>query len=268
MKAKLFTLFISFSIISSTAGALKIQEYLDLLNYHGDLGNIEWLINGEVIVALDKPTAFYNCKEIKNFEGKTVTLKSHEFTHDPYNDVIEIKNNTNRTVKSVSIEFKKRGSSSISYNEEIRHEIVPDGRALIGTNGLPTSSNKYIPYVDGDYDEHFRLPRDVKIDSVKLREMDRIVCHVFYSENELKDIAEKQKIDELELAEKKKIANEVAKKASDRRVQKEKIFNNCIENRLPPTASNEFKISVLRNCDRISDAPNLWNRIRYDYLMQ
>ena len=275
MRVKLSICLILLSFIASTASAVSLQDALNRLAFaESNLGitdKVEWLTNEGSFIAFKKPKAFDTCKEIKRVEGKTFTLKANEFVYERRDNVIEIQNNGNQMVKSVSIEFKRRTSSSILYNEEIHHEIAANGRALIGTDGPPISSTNssyddYIP--DDDYDQHFRLPGTAEIVSLRLREIDRVTCRVFYSENELKDIAEKQEKDEKELKKKSKVASEVATEALEHRVRKEKIFNNCIEDKLPPTASNEFKRSILLNCDRISDAPNLWNRIRYDYLMQ
>ena len=48
----------------------------------------------------------------------------------------------------------------------------------------------------------------------------------------------------------------------------EKIYTNCIADKLPPKANREFTESIISICSRAMENPTFWNRLRYDYLGQ
>ena len=97
-----------------------------------------WVTDKESILSVRRPKAFDTCKEISRIEGKTITLQADEFIYDRYDQLIEIQNNSNQSVKSITIEFtKSRKASSILYYENLRYPISPKESVRIQTSYFP-----------------------------------------------------------------------------------------------------------------------------------
>ena len=58
------------------------------------------------------------------------------------------------------------------------------------------------------------------------------------------------------------------KSKPDNSVLEEKIFTNCIEDKMPTNPEQTYKVSILSICKRASENPTFWNKIWYDYLGQ
>ena len=245
---------LSLSIASSTCAYSAFEEMLK------EEITVAWQTDGGVTISKDRPESFNSCKTFDFTKGETVSVTADEFLVSTERHTIEVKNRHNFWGKGVTIKYNLRGDANTTDNMYLHSNLEPKKWSRINLI-------EHCPSYSGGLrrllcDHSRKVAESIgKVISVQLHAIGKVTCTSNFTDAELNDIQAEQLRSEKALA----TAN------AQRRAEKEyemRVFNNCIEDRLPPQSSKEYKRSVLANCRRISEAPNLWNRIKYGFIMQ
>lgn len=188
------------------------------------------------------PGNITNCKKYYFSRTKTQALADSSYAFEYLEKRLQIRNSFDWPVEQVSLLYKSI-SGVIEYEMKLdRLKIAPKKSAII--SGMPKQVYKII---------------GVTVSSPIERN-----CSQYLSDAE---IAEK----ELNQKKAEKEAIIWQKEASQRQIAKlneERIFTNCIADKLPPNSEKLFRQSVISICERASTKPTIWNKIWYDYLGQ
>lgn len=240
----LLGMFVFFPQIASAATING--ETIDLKKSCGAPKQYEYF--GVIELSCLKPTTFKDCKTIEEVQpAKPKVLHRTDYNVDMREQIIEINNKTEQPYTHLYIDHQKY-SSTILYTSKATIHIKPGKKGMISFHKINRQNRV------GRTNSRLQ---GSKIISVRAALPTRVICKEIYSEKELEIIKKENQ-------EAAKLLNLLEEKKHYR----EKIFSNCIEDKLPPLASKEYKQSILLNCQRIADAPSIWNRIKYDYLAQ
>lgn len=189
------------------------------------------------------------CKLGVWIDGQNVSLSPGQYVHDIRQKELQFTNQQNWEIKSIFIEYSYERGDSIVYELSIEGlDIQPNERALLT-----------------------RLPqKSYYIRSMTLFGSPKQKCSTHFTDAEILERERAQSEKERLTAEKNRQAASVKKqKSSDTEtVPTAKIYTNCIADKLPPNASEDFTVAVKSICLRASQNPTFWNRLFYDYLGQ
>ena len=187
------------------------------------------------------------CKKGEWQEGQSGELTEIDYTHDyTYTEnSMQITNPYDWTITSIDFEYKKL-NGTIIYELKLENLNVKKAERALITN-LP--------------DEY----RFHDIESIKVSGPKKAVCLEYFSDEE---IEEKEKAALLKQQKNEEQAKTKQKSKPDNSVLGEKIFTNCIEDKMPTNPEQTYKVSILSICKRASENPTFWNKIWYDYLGQ
>lgn len=187
------------------------------------------------------------CKKGEWHEGQSDELSEKYYTHDYTftENSMQITNPYDWTITSIDFEYKKL-NGTIIYELKLENLNVKKAERALITN-LP--------------DEY----RFYDIESIKVSGPKKAVCLEYFSDEE---IEEKEKAALLKQQKNEEQAKTKQKSKPDNSVLEEKIFTNCIEDKMPTNPEQTYKVSILSICKRASENPTFWNKIWYDYLGQ
>ena len=159
------------------------------------------------------------------------------------------------------IDFIQHGDEVLLTNVGGRRIIseIKTNQSFAGT----VVENTYKTRIELEQQGQFRItdfPLDQKITSVTSASPVTVICQRYYSNSEL----EQKRLEEQERASASQERERQRLEENAKEAYREKIFRNCIADKLSNTSNQQFVRAVQEICIEISQSPNFWQRFWYD----